>query len=59
MLAAGAQEVGRSSTERSPFTDAARAAGDPTRKGGKLDDVTVIVSLVRKEYSSHGHVLRS
>ncbi|CDO97469.1 unnamed protein product [Coffea canephora] len=54
MLAAGAQEVGRSSTERSPFTDAARAAGDPTRKGGKLDDVTVIVSLVRKEYSSHG-----
>ncbi|XP_027112880.1 probable protein phosphatase 2C BIPP2C1 isoform X2 [Coffea eugenioides] len=58
MLAAGAQEVGKSSTERCPFADAARAAGHARRhSGGKLDDVTVIVSLVRKEYSTHGRGL--
>lgn len=43
-----AQEVGRSSSTRSPFADAAQAAGYVGYAGGKLDDVTVVVSLVHK-----------
>lgn len=47
-LASKAQEVGRSSSTRSPFADAAHAAGYPTYIGGKLDDVTVVVSIVQR-----------
>ncbi|KAL6311950.1 hypothetical protein AAG906_037517 [Vitis piasezkii] len=39
---------GRSSSTRSPFADAAKAAGYGGYTGGKLDDVTVIVSSVQK-----------
>ncbi|XP_038683137.1 probable protein phosphatase 2C 71 isoform X2 [Tripterygium wilfordii] len=52
-LAAGAQEVGRSASVRSPFADAAQAAGYAGYRGGKLDNVTVIVSLVQKKSDSH------
>lgn len=52
MLATRAQEVGGSTSARSPFADAAQAAGYVGFTGGKLDDVTVIVSLVRKSSSS-------
>ncbi|XP_058213468.1 probable protein phosphatase 2C 71 [Rhododendron vialii] len=51
VLAVRAQEVGKSETGRSPFADAVQAAGYVGFTGGKLDDVTVIVSLVQK--SSH------
>ncbi|MED6195341.1 hypothetical protein PIB30_037082 [Stylosanthes scabra] len=47
LLAMRAQEVGRSSFARSPFGDAAQAAGYVGYTGGKLDNVTVIVSLVK------------
>uniref|UniRef100_A0A2P2IUW2 Protein phosphatase n=1 Tax=Rhizophora mucronata TaxID=61149 RepID=A0A2P2IUW2_RHIMU len=47
LLATRAQEVGRSATVRSPFADAAQAAGYVGYTGGKLDDVAVIVSLVQ------------
>lgn len=47
LLALRAQEVGKS-TGRSPFADAANAAGYTAFTGGKLDDVTVIVSIVQK-----------
>lgn len=47
LLGMTAQEVGRSSSTRSPFADAAQAVGYVGYTGGKLDDVTVIVSLVR------------
>ncbi|KAH0460387.1 hypothetical protein IEQ34_011050 [Dendrobium chrysotoxum] len=50
ILALRAQEVGGSATSTSPFADAAHAAGYPTFTGGKLDDVTVIVSIVGKSY---------
>lgn len=43
-----AQEVGSSVSGRSPFADAAKAAGYAGYSGGKLDDVAVIVSLVQK-----------
>ncbi|KAJ4820324.1 hypothetical protein LUZ62_032890 [Rhynchospora pubera] len=43
-----AQEVGRSSSGRSPFADAALASGYLGFTGGKLDDVTAVVSLVQK-----------
>ncbi|KAF8097078.1 hypothetical protein N665_0296s0059 [Sinapis alba] len=46
LLAAKAQEVGRSETERTPFADAAKEEGHDGYRGGKLDAVTVIVSLV-------------
>lgn len=47
-LALRAQDVGRSAYASSPFADAARIAGYPSLTGGKLDDVTVIVSTVQK-----------
>ena len=47
ILAMRAQEVGRSASARSPFGDAAQAVGYVGYSGGKLDDVTVIVSLVK------------
>ena len=47
-LAMRAQEVGRSASARSPFADAALAAGYPGFTGGKLDDVTVVVSIVQR-----------
>ncbi|XP_075672435.1 uncharacterized protein LOC142641986 isoform X1 [Castanea sativa] len=50
-LAMRAQEVGRSACVRTPFADAAQAAGYVGYTGGKLDDVTVIVSLVQKRSS--------
>jgi len=43
-----AQEVGRSASARSPFSDAAHIAGYPTFTGGKLDDVTAVVSIVQR-----------
>ncbi|KAI3885466.1 hypothetical protein MKX03_036358 [Papaver bracteatum] len=46
-LANRAQEVGKSKLGRSPFADAAKAAGYTSYSGGKLDDVTVIVSVVQ------------
>ncbi|KAI9103544.1 hypothetical protein K1719_023167 [Acacia pycnantha] len=51
-LAMKAQEVGRSSCTRSPFADAAQAAGYVGCTGGKLDHVTVIVSFVQHRSSS-------
>ncbi|KAG8073822.1 hypothetical protein GUJ93_ZPchr0006g45158 [Zizania palustris] len=47
-LAARAKEVGRSASGRSPFTEAALSYGYLGYSGGKLDDVTVVVSVVRK-----------
>ncbi|KAI5448447.1 hypothetical protein KIW84_015745 [Lathyrus oleraceus] len=47
ILATAAQEVGRSRSSGSPFADAAQALGYVSYAGGKLDDVTVIVSLVQ------------
>ncbi|CAM0871777.1 unnamed protein product [Alopecurus aequalis] len=47
-LAARAKEVGRSGSGKSPFSDAALYAGYLGYSGGKLDDVTVVVSIVRK-----------
>jgi hypothetical protein len=47
-LAARAREVGWSGVGSSPFSDAARDAGYLGYSGGKLDDVTVVVSIVRK-----------
>uniref|UniRef100_A0A0D9VQL6 Protein phosphatase n=1 Tax=Leersia perrieri TaxID=77586 RepID=A0A0D9VQL6_9ORYZ len=47
-LVARAKEVGRSATCKSPFSDAALAVGYLGYSGGKLDDVTVVVSVVRK-----------
>ncbi|XP_075476688.1 uncharacterized protein LOC142518005 isoform X2 [Primulina tabacum] len=51
-LAAKAQEVGKSATARSPFADNAQAAGYAGYTGGKLDDVTVIVSVVQRQSCS-------
>ncbi|KAF8405983.1 hypothetical protein HHK36_008063 [Tetracentron sinense] len=45
-LVTRAQEVGRSDYARSPFADAAQAAGYAGYTGGKLDDVTAIVTVV-------------
>ncbi|XP_010530608.1 PREDICTED: probable protein phosphatase 2C 62 isoform X2 [Tarenaya hassleriana] len=47
LLAEKAQEVGSCASSRTPFADAARAAGYNRYRGGKPDAVTVIVSLVR------------
>lgn len=51
-LATRAQKVGQSTRARTPFADAAQAAGYVGCTGGKLDDVTVIVSLVQRRSSS-------
>ncbi|XP_051183287.1 probable protein phosphatase 2C BIPP2C1 [Lolium perenne] len=48
LLAARAKEVGRSGSGKSPFSDAALYEGYLGYSGGKLDDVTVVVSIVRK-----------
>lgn len=48
LLVARAKEVGRCGFGSSPFSDAALAAGYLGYSGGKLDDVTVVVSIVRK-----------
>jgi serine/threonine protein phosphatase PrpC len=48
LLVARAKEVGRRGFGSSPFSDAALAAGYLGYSGGKLDDVTVVVSIVRK-----------
>ncbi|XP_023751115.1 probable protein phosphatase 2C 62 [Lactuca sativa] len=48
VLATRAQEVGVSAFVRSPFSDAAQAAGYTGYSGGKPDNVAVIVSLVEK-----------
>ncbi|XP_044490314.1 probable protein phosphatase 2C BIPP2C1 isoform X2 [Mangifera indica] len=52
-LAMRAQEVGKSESARSPFANAAQAAGYIGYNGGKLDDVSIIVSLVEKRSTSH------
>ncbi|KAK4750027.1 hypothetical protein SAY87_027476 [Trapa incisa] len=52
VIATRAQEVGRSPSAQSPLADAAHAAGYVGFTSGKLDDVTVIISLVRKSSSS-------
>ncbi|CAN8327257.1 unnamed protein product [Cochlearia groenlandica] len=49
-MAAKAQEVGQSETERTPFADTAKEEGYDGYKGGKLDAVTIIVSLVKTAY---------
>ncbi|XP_009613267.1 uncharacterized protein LOC107830511 [Nicotiana tabacum] len=48
VLAIRVQEVGSSASGRSPFADAAQAAGYVGYTGGKRDDVAVIVSVVQK-----------
>ncbi|KAL8188994.1 hypothetical protein R6Q57_029514 [Mikania cordata] len=48
ILATRAQEVGKSAFVRSPFSDAAQAAGYTGYAGGKPDNVVLIVSLVEK-----------
>lgn len=48
ILSTRAQEVGKSSSARTPFSDAAQAAGYVEYSGGKLDDVTVVVSFVQR-----------
>lgn len=48
ILVKQAQEVGRSSSGRSPFADAALSSGYLGFTGGKLDDATAIVSIVQK-----------
>ncbi|KAL4281569.1 hypothetical protein GQ457_03G004700 [Hibiscus cannabinus] len=53
LLATRAQEVGQLSLVRSPLSDEVQAAGYVGYRGGKLDDVTVIVSLVKKRFSNH------
>ncbi|XP_065631322.1 probable protein phosphatase 2C 62 isoform X3 [Quercus suber] len=57
-LAMRAQEVGQSACVRTPFADAAHAAGYVGYTGGKLDDVTVIVSFVQKRSSSNSHAVQ-
>ncbi|KAK3157430.1 hypothetical protein QOZ80_2AG0122120 [Eleusine coracana subsp. coracana] len=47
-LAAKAQDVGRSGAGKSPFSDAALAVGYLGFSGGKLDDIAIVVSIVRK-----------
>ncbi|KAK4564099.1 hypothetical protein RGQ29_006262 [Quercus rubra] len=55
-LAMRAQEVGQLACVRTPFADAAHAAGYVGYTGGKLDDVTVIVSFVQKRSSSNSQM---
>ncbi|KAG8498141.1 hypothetical protein CXB51_006754 [Gossypium anomalum] len=58
LLATRAQEVGQLSLVRSPLSDEVQAAGYVGYRGGKLDDVTVIVSLVKRRFSNHAHKCR-
>ncbi|KAK8627037.1 hypothetical protein V6N13_134666 [Hibiscus sabdariffa] len=53
LLATRAQEVGQLSLVRSPLSDEVQAAGYVGYRGRKLDDVTVIVSLVKRRFSNH------
>ncbi|KAK8616216.1 hypothetical protein V6N13_017774 [Hibiscus sabdariffa] len=53
LLATRAQEVGQLSLVRSPLSDEVQAAGYVGYRGGKLDDVTVIVSVVKRRFSNH------
>ncbi|GAB2268176.1 hypothetical protein Dimus_003153 [Dionaea muscipula] len=48
LLATGAQEVGRLTSARTPFADAAKAIGYTGYCGGKLDAVGVVVLLVQR-----------
>ncbi|KAH0783334.1 hypothetical protein KY290_002932 [Solanum tuberosum] len=48
ILATRVQQAGSSASGRSPFADAAQAAGYVGYTGGKRDDVAVIVSVVQK-----------
>ncbi|KAI4367473.1 hypothetical protein MLD38_023207 [Melastoma candidum] len=52
VLAQRAREVGISESGRSPFADAAHATSYVGYSGGKLDDVTVVVSLVGRNPDS-------
>ncbi|KAM7266003.1 hypothetical protein ACFE04_003686 [Oxalis oulophora] len=52
LLATRSQEVGRTVLGRTPFSDAAQGAGCIGFTGGKMDDVTVIVSVVRKRFTN-------
>ncbi|MFQ6630106.1 hypothetical protein Gotur_008257 [Gossypium turneri] len=56
LLATRAQEVGQLSLARSPLSDEVQAAGYVGYRGGKLDDVTVIVSLVKRRFSNHAQL---
>ncbi|PPD85114.1 hypothetical protein GOBAR_DD17949 [Gossypium barbadense] len=56
LLATRAQEVGQLSLVRSPLSDEVQAAGYVGYRGGKLDDVTVIVSLVKRRFSNHARL---
>lgn len=53
VLATRAQEAGGYACARSPFADAAQAAGYTGYTGGKLDDVAVIVSFVENRSNLH------
>ncbi|MCD7447817.1 hypothetical protein HAX54_035294 [Datura stramonium] len=53
ILATRVQEVGSSASGRSPFADAAQAAGYVGYTGGKRDDVVVVVSIVQKVIMSN------
>eukprot|EP00252_Welwitschia_mirabilis_P026482 TRINITY_DN8705_c0_g1_i2.p1 TRINITY_DN8705_c0_g1~~TRINITY_DN8705_c0_g1_i2.p1 ORF type:complete len:444 (-),score=103.97 TRINITY_DN8705_c0_g1_i2:174-1313(-) len=47
LLAQEARKRGKSKSGSTPFADAAHAAGYTSFHGGKLDDITVIVSIVK------------
>ncbi|KAE8721793.1 putative protein phosphatase 2C BIPP2C1 [Hibiscus syriacus] len=55
LLATRSQEVGQLSLVRSPLSDEVQAAGYVGYRGGKLDDVIVIVSVVKRRFSNHVH----
>ncbi|GMJ12936.1 hypothetical protein HRI_004962800 [Hibiscus trionum] len=57
LLATRAQEVGQLSLVRSPLSDKVQAAGYVGYRGGKLDDVTVIVSVGKRRFSNHAQYL--
>ncbi|XP_004230532.1 probable protein phosphatase 2C 62 isoform X1 [Solanum lycopersicum] len=55
ILATRVQQVGSSASGRSPFADAAQAAGYVGYTGGKRDDVAAIVSVVQKVIVSNNN----
>ncbi|KAL9268033.1 putative protein phosphatase 2C 71 [Drosera capensis] len=57
LLAARVQEVRRSASARTPFADAAKAMGYTGYSGGKLDAVSVIVSLVQRNVTAGNFLL--